>query len=268
MEAVRAGRGRGRGRTPCRCSTCSTRSISLGDDELARLTARYPEAVFIAATRAAEREVAVVDAIAARLAMDAERVRFALDARKDARPARAGGTVSPREGAEPRGRRQPDRRGSGRAAPAAAAIPAREGAGMMAACGSRGARARGRRRSAGACVSAPPAGPATAPRVPGIRDARHSARRLTARRGACAQRHEAAWQRLQAGDLRGAARDYTEILRSSPAFYPAEAGLGFVALAGRDFKAAVARFRSALSARRPLRAGVARTGGRRARRRA
>ena len=51
-------------------------------DELAGLTARYPEAVFIAATRVAER-AAVVDAISGRLAMDGERMRFALDGRQE-----------------------------------------------------------------------------------------------------------------------------------------------------------------------------------------
>jgi tetratricopeptide (TPR) repeat protein len=55
-------------------------------------------------------------------------------------------------------------------------------------------------------------------------------------------RHDAAWLRLQSGDVRGAARDYAESLRLVPAFYPAAAGLGFVALANRDFAAAAGRF--------------------------
>jgi tetratricopeptide (TPR) repeat protein len=55
-------------------------------------------------------------------------------------------------------------------------------------------------------------------------------------------RHEAAWQRLQAGDLRNAGREFNDVLKRSDTFYPAEAGLGFVALAGRDFKQAAARF--------------------------
>ncbi|HEX5070480.1 MAG TPA: tetratricopeptide repeat protein [Vicinamibacterales bacterium] len=57
----------------------------------------------------------------------------------------------------------------------------------------------------------------------------------------------AAWRKLQARDLRGASRDYTEILRRTPGFYPAETGLGLVALADRQFKTAVPRFQSALS---------------------
>jgi len=55
-------------------------------------------------------------------------------------------------------------------------------------------------------------------------------------------RHDAAWLKLQSGDLRGAARDYADCLKLAPAFYPAAAGLGFVALAGRDFSAATTRF--------------------------
>jgi Tfp pilus assembly protein PilF len=61
------------------------------------------------------------------------------------------------------------------------------------------------------------------------------------------EQHAAAWRKLQASDLKGASRDYTEILRRTPGFYPADAGLGFVALADREFKPAVTHFRSALS---------------------
>jgi len=56
-----------------------------------------------------------------------------------------------------------------------------------------------------------------------------------------------AWRRLQASDLKGATRDYTEILARTPGFYPADAGLGFVALADHQPKTAVTRFRSALA---------------------
>jgi tetratricopeptide (TPR) repeat protein len=58
--------------------------------------------------------------------------------------------------------------------------------------------------------------------------------------------HEAAWQRLQAGDLRGADRAYSAVLKQMPGFYPAETGLGLVALAERQLKSAVTRFRAAL----------------------
>ncbi len=60
-------------------------------------------------------------------------------------------------------------------------------------------------------------------------------------------RHELAWQHLQAGDLRNANREFNESLKRSATFYPAETGLGFVALAGRDFKQASSRFTAALA---------------------
>src|SRR6185503_9170552 len=60
-------------------------------------------------------------------------------------------------------------------------------------------------------------------------------------------RHEQAWLRLQSGDLRNANREFNETLRRSGTFYPAETGLGFVALAGRDFKQAASRFSAALA---------------------
>lgn len=50
------------------------------------------------------------------------------------------------------------------------------------------------------------------------------------------------WQRLQAGDLRGANREFGRLLQGSPAFYPAEAGLGFAALADRKYPPAVTHF--------------------------
>ena len=55
-----------------------------------------------------------------------------------------------------------------------------------------------------------------------------------------------AWRRLQAGDLRGAQRDFAELVKRQPAFYPAETGLGYVALADRQYKTAVTRFTAAL----------------------
>jgi tetratricopeptide (TPR) repeat protein len=50
------------------------------------------------------------------------------------------------------------------------------------------------------------------------------------------------WQRLQAGDSTAARREFADLLKRAPAFYPAEAGLGFVALVGHDYKEAAARF--------------------------
>jgi tetratricopeptide (TPR) repeat protein len=52
--------------------------------------------------------------------------------------------------------------------------------------------------------------------------------------------HTRAWQFLQAGDTKAADRDFTAILKISPAFYPAEAGLGYSAFARKDSQAALA----------------------------
>jgi tetratricopeptide (TPR) repeat protein len=60
--------------------------------------------------------------------------------------------------------------------------------------------------------------------------------------------HQRAWQFLQAGDTKAADRDFVEILRISPGFYPAEAGLGYSALARKDAQAAVAHFDKAIAA--------------------
>jgi tetratricopeptide (TPR) repeat protein len=60
-------------------------------------------------------------------------------------------------------------------------------------------------------------------------------------------RHLAGWQRLQAGDTRGATREFTEVLKRSPEFYPAETGLGFVALAERQYAQAASRFSAAVA---------------------
>ena len=59
--------------------------------------------------------------------------------------------------------------------------------------------------------------------------------------------HDVAWRRLQAGDLGGARRDFSSVLRKAHDFYPSTTGLGFAALADRDFKSAAARFASAIA---------------------
>lgn len=63
--------------------------------------------------------------------------------------------------------------------------------------------------------------------------------------GDAAERHQRAWNRLQAGDLRGAERDFTQL--ASTGFYPASAGLGYVNLAQSDFPDAVVHFDRALA---------------------
>jgi len=60
--------------------------------------------------------------------------------------------------------------------------------------------------------------------------------------------HARAWQLLQTGDTRSADREFAAVLNATPAFYPAEAGLGYSALARKDAQAAVAHFDKALVA--------------------
>jgi tetratricopeptide (TPR) repeat protein len=54
------------------------------------------------------------------------------------------------------------------------------------------------------------------------------------------------WTFLQAGDLRTAEREFAAALKAAPAFYPAEASLGYVELARKDARAALPHFDHAL----------------------
>ena len=56
------------------------------------------------------------------------------------------------------------------------------------------------------------------------------------------------WRFLQAGDLRNAEREFETALRVAPDFMPAETSLGYVEMAGKDPKAAMAHFDRALGA--------------------
>jgi tetratricopeptide (TPR) repeat protein len=56
------------------------------------------------------------------------------------------------------------------------------------------------------------------------------------------ERHTAGWGWLQAGDLRAAERNFAAALKQSASFYPAEVGLGYVALAGKKQKEALLHF--------------------------
>ena len=95
-----------------------------------------------------------------------------------------------------------------------------------------------------ACApKAPPATVASAPRFP---DFVFPAASPTPSPAILSQ-HEFAWQLLQAADLRGAEREFSAIVKQAPQFYPAETGLGYVALAGKDHKAALAHFDKAIS---------------------
>ncbi len=61
------------------------------------------------------------------------------------------------------------------------------------------------------------------------------------------------WRFLQAGDLKTAERELSIALKASPAFFPAEAALGYVELARKDAKAALPHFDNALAARAGVR---------------
>lgn len=63
-----------------------------------------------------------------------------------------------------------------------------------------------------------------------------------------ARRHEEAWAIFQTGNLRGAERRFQALLESSPAFYPAEAGLGWLDLARGDSMRAAVHFDRAVEA--------------------
>jgi tetratricopeptide (TPR) repeat protein len=58
--------------------------------------------------------------------------------------------------------------------------------------------------------------------------------------------HQEAWRFLQAGNVRGAERSLSGVLKRTPAFYPAHAALGYVEFAQRDYKQAVQHFNRAL----------------------
>ena len=59
---------------------------------------------------------------------------------------------------------------------------------------------------------------------------------------AAIERHMAGWGWLQNGDLRAADRNFAAALKQSASFYPAEVGLGYVALANKKQKDALLHF--------------------------
>lgn len=102
---------------------------------------------------------------------------------------------------------------------------------------------------AGACATSRPAPVAGAPVAP--RFAAYPAPELPADLRVpddLRARHEAAWVRLQAGDLRGAAREYSAVLNQAPDFYPARVGLGYVDLANGNYRDAEPRFAAGVAA--------------------
>jgi tetratricopeptide (TPR) repeat protein len=65
---------------------------------------------------------------------------------------------------------------------------------------------------------------------------------------AALERHDVAWRWLQAGDLRAAERNFASALKQSASMYPAEVGLGYVALARKNHKDALLHFDRAVVA--------------------
>jgi tetratricopeptide (TPR) repeat protein len=61
-----------------------------------------------------------------------------------------------------------------------------------------------------------------------------------------ATQHLGGWRFLQAGDLGNAEREFRDVLKRSPGFYPADVGLGDVRLAQRNSRDALAQFDRAL----------------------
>jgi tetratricopeptide (TPR) repeat protein len=97
-----------------------------------------------------------------------------------------------------------------------------------------------------ACAAKTPAFPApAAPRFP---DFVYPAAPAALANAPAIAKHDIAWRWLQAGDFKEAERNFSAALKASPQFYPAEAGLGYVALAKKDAKAAVTRFDRAVTA--------------------
>jgi tetratricopeptide (TPR) repeat protein len=61
------------------------------------------------------------------------------------------------------------------------------------------------------------------------------------------ERHQQAWNLLQAGQARAAARAFADIVSKAPGFFPAKAGLGYSELADRNYRAAVTAFEATLA---------------------
>src|SRR5262252_3876476 len=57
-----------------------------------------------------------------------------------------------------------------------------------------------------------------------------------------AENQRRGWAFFQSGDLKTAEHEFTAALKSTPAFYPAEASLGYIELARKDAKAALPHF--------------------------
>lgn len=92
---------------------------------------------------------------------------------------------------------------------------------------------------AAACASKPPAIAPAAPKYPSL--IFPAMPEQLASDTASSELHQRAWAALQAGDTRLAEREFRMVLEKNPSFFPAEAGLGQVALARKDYRDALAR---------------------------
>ena len=75
-------------------------------------------------------------------------------------------------------------------------------------------------------------------------------------RSGLAPQMDVAWRWLQVGELGNAEKDFTTILKTSPTFYPAETGLGYLELARKDEEEALAHFDRALGQSRTYAAAL------------
>jgi tetratricopeptide (TPR) repeat protein len=89
---------------------------------------------------------------------------------------------------------------------------------------------------------APKVAPPTAPGAPKYPDYVFPAAPASFKDPQLLARQDAAWRALQTGDTREAARVFGEVLKRTPAFYAAEAGLGYVQTAEGKYPAALATF--------------------------
>jgi tetratricopeptide (TPR) repeat protein len=71
---------------------------------------------------------------------------------------------------------------------------------------------------------------------------------LAASNQSASEAHRDAWNLLQGGNAKAAAKKFSSVIKDAPSFYPADAGLGYTALAQHDYKAALNGFDKALVA--------------------
>jgi tetratricopeptide (TPR) repeat protein len=101
------------------------------------------------------------------------------------------------------------------------------------------------------CASHPPSAPTSATATPAPAAAAYPTPDIPAALNVTPDvraQHTDAWRKFQNGDTRGASRAFADILKKVPGFYPAQTGLGFVELSGRQYKSASARFTTATTA--------------------